>query len=179
MSGVIEVWETVLEKICAMLGIGFASNVVILNNFMRFSRLDSSLFALQEKLLRLVFEKLLWERFTLCSTGPAILKYANRKTGVVFDITSEGFVYCLPVGDGRSLDSSFRLLRYSSKTTKPSFINEVTPTKQTTPLLVEQSFTNNSNIDSDIHKISEKAGNSSAQQLLKEKDSNNSKPSNA
>jgi len=60
MAGVIEAWEAMLEKISAMLGIGFSSNVVIVNNFMRFSRLENGYNTLQEKLLRFVFEKLLW-----------------------------------------------------------------------------------------------------------------------
>lgn len=72
-----------------------------------------------------MFENLSWSRFTLCSSGPAILKYANKKTGIVFDITGGGFVYCLPVGEGRSLDSSFRLLHVVGKHLKPPFLNEV------------------------------------------------------
>lgn len=124
-SSTIEAWQAVLEKISNMLGIGKSSNVVIINNFMRFSHLEKDYNSLCQQLLKFVFERLSWSRFSLCSSGPAILKNSSRKTGIVFDITEGGFIYCLPVGNGRSLDSSFRLLFVNSKNIKPPFLSEV------------------------------------------------------
>lgn len=68
-------------------------------------------------LLLFVFDQLKCARFTLSSSGPPILKHINKKYGVIFEIFDSGHIYCLPVLDGHSLDTHFRIVSHTYKKT--------------------------------------------------------------
>ncbi|EAR89284.1 hypothetical protein TTHERM_00370990 (macronuclear) [Tetrahymena thermophila SB210] len=107
---IIETWKEILKRVFKLAGIQQNCNLVIINNFLRFARQASQLNAIAEMLLKFVFEQLKVARFSICSSGVPILKFVNKKNGIVFDILESGYIFCLPVNQGSSLDSKFRII---------------------------------------------------------------------
>ncbi|KAL4496227.1 hypothetical protein ABPG72_012964 [Tetrahymena utriculariae] len=107
---IIETWKEILKRVFKLAGIQNNSNLVIINNFLRFARQASQLNTIAEMLLKFVFEQLKVARFSICSSGVPILKFVNKKNGIVFDILESGYIFCLPVNQGCSLDSKFRII---------------------------------------------------------------------
>ncbi|KAL4446629.1 hypothetical protein ABPG74_005567 [Tetrahymena malaccensis] len=145
---IIETWKEILKRVFKLAGIQNNSNLVIINNFLRFARQASQLNTISEMLLKFVFEQLKVARFSICSSGVPILKFVNKKNGIVFDILESGYIFCLPVNQGSSLDSKFRIIFVQPNTTffvkndtdfvmSQGQINQFIPAQQSNSVMIQ------------------------------------------
>lgn len=106
-------WREVLESLARVLKIPHDCNILIVDNFLRFSGNNVWEKSICESVVDILFQNLKCARLSVCSSGPVILKVANRKTGIVFDISYLGYVSCMGVVEGRPLENTFRIIKYN------------------------------------------------------------------
>lgn len=101
-------WRDLFTSIFASLPVSIeTSNVIVISNYLRFAKCaKEELSSIFDQL----FNALGVTRLAICSSGPLLLKSANRKTGIVFDASMDRFVYCIAVLNGVAVENKVKLL---------------------------------------------------------------------